>query len=99
MYKNWKILNVIIYHYLKNNEEYIFDCPEREKDEFVSQINFLKTNSEIIDPKDNEKLFYYLRNDNDSNKGYLLTFDEGYKDHYYWSRSTTSNNYHVNLLD
>ena len=53
------MLNIIMYHYVRNNEEYSFDCHARRKDEFVSQINFFKKNYEIIDPKDNEKLFYY----------------------------------------
>ena len=75
------MLNIIVYHYVRNNEEYRYDCYARRKDEFESQINFFQKNSEIIDPKDNEKLFYFLNND--SKKAYLLTFDDAYKDHNY----------------
>ena len=50
------------------------------KNEFESQIDFFLKKSEIVNPKDSEKISY-LKNENEY--CYLLTFDDGYKDHLY----------------
>ena len=70
-----------MYHYVRNNEDFAYDTFCRRKNEFESQIDFFHKNSTILNPKDREKIDYFL---NSNNKyAYLLTFDDGYKDHLY----------------
>ena len=83
-------LNTIMYHYVRNNEDYEYDTFCRRLDEFYSQIEFLKKDSEIIDPKDTEKVNFYLCSN--SNYAYLLTFDDGYYDHLNCAKFLSSNN-------
>lgn len=83
-------LNTIMYHYVRNNEDYEYDTFCRRLDEFYSQIEFLKKDSEIVDPKDIEKVNFYLYSN--SNYAYLLTFDDGYYDHLNCSRFLSANN-------
>ena len=84
------MLDIIMYHYIRNNEEYSYDCYARRKDEFVSQIDLFKKESEIINPYDLEKLKFYSSNKNE--RGFLLTFDDGYKDHLFCSDYLSQNN-------
>ena len=83
-------LNTIMYHYVRNNEDYEYDTFCRRLDEFYSQIEFLKKDSEIVDPKDIEKVNFYLYSN--SNYAYLLTFDDGYFDHLNCAKFLHSNN-------
>ena len=78
------MLNIIMYHYVRNNENYNYDCYSRRECEFEDQINHFRKYSEIIDPGDLEKIKYYLSNKKQN--AYLLTFDDGYKDHLYCSK-------------
>ncbi len=78
------MLNIIMYHYVRNNEDYFYDTFSRRKDEFEAQIDFFRRSSEIVDPADMEKIKYYLNNHNE--EAYLLTFDDGYKDHFYCAK-------------
>ena len=78
------MINTIMYHYVRNNEEYDYDCYCRRITEFESQVDFLRKRSDIIDPKDIDKVNYFLKNDSVS--GYILSFDDGYKDHLYCAK-------------
>ena len=73
-----------MYHYVRNNEEYIYDTHCRRKNEFEAQIDFFRKSSEVVDPADLQKIKFYLENDNQN--AYLLTFDDGYKDHLYCTK-------------
>ncbi len=77
-------VNVIMYHYVRNNEDNEYDTYCRRKNEFESQIEFFEKSSSITNPSDLEKIKYYLNNNNEST--YLLTFDDGYKDHLYCAK-------------
>jgi hypothetical protein len=83
------MLNIIMYHYVRNNEDYSYDCYCRRFSEFESQISFLSSKFEFISPGDIEKIRYYLRRDDES--ACLLTFDDGYKDHFLCSKLLASN--------
>tara|TARA_S200000501_G_scaffold363813_1_gene395174 strand:- start:1253 stop:2212 length:960 start_codon:yes stop_codon:yes gene_type:complete len=72
-----------MYHYVRDNENYNYDCYARRKCEFEAQINYFRKSSEIVDPGDLDKIKYYLCNR--KKNAYLLTFDDGYKDHLYCS--------------
>ena len=78
------MLDIVMYHYVRNNENYNFDTFCRRKDEFEAQVEFFRKSGEILDPLDIQKIKYFLKNDN--KKAYLLTFDDGYKDHLYCAR-------------
>ena len=79
-----------MYHYIRNNEDYSYDCFGRRKEEFEAQINFFKKNGEVINPGDLEKVFYYIKND--SLNAFMLSFDDGYKDHLYCANFLKSEN-------
>ena len=74
------MIDIIMYHYVRDNENYNFDCFSRRKWEFEAQINFFLDKADILDPRDLDKIFFYLSNDD---RAFLLTFDDGYKDHFY----------------
>ena len=74
-------INIVMYHYVRNNEEYDYDTFCRRKNEFESQIEFFQKTSSIVNCNDLEKIKYFLKNDHET--CYLLTFDDGYKDHLY----------------
>ena len=74
------MLNIIMYHYVRNNEDYSYDCYARRWSEFESQIDLMTSKLEVISPGDLEKIRYYL--DRDDQSACLLTFDDGYKDHF-----------------
>ena len=84
------MLNIIMYHYVRNNEDYSYDCYCRRFCEFESQIDFLSSRVEIISPDDIERIEYYLQRDSES--ACLLTFDDGYKDHLLCSKLLQSKN-------
>ena len=84
------MLNIIMYHYIRNNENHSYDCYARRKEEFESQVIYFKKHWEIIDPSDIEKTIYFLKNE--SQNGFMLTFDDGYKDHLYCSKFLKSEN-------
>lgn len=73
-----------MYHYVRNNENYNYDTFCRRKNEFEAQIEFFRKSGEIVDPSDIQKIKYFLKKDNQ--KAYLLTFDDGYKDHLYCAK-------------
>ena len=73
-----------MYHYVRNNENYNYDTFCRRKNEFEAQIEFFRKSGDIVDPSDIQKIKYFLKNDNE--KAYLLTFDDGYKDHFYCAK-------------
>lgn len=73
------MIHTIMYHYIRNNENYSYDCFGRRFDEFVSQIEFISRRGSILNPKDSESINFYL-NSSDCD-AYLLTFDDGYLDH------------------
>ena len=74
-------INIVMYHYVRNNEEYFYDTFCRRKNEFESQIEFFLKTSTVVNPNDSEKIKYFLNKENET--CYLLTFDDGYKDHLY----------------
>lgn len=78
-----------MYHYVRNNEDESYDTYCRRKNEFEAQIEFFVKNSLIINPLDAEKINYHLKNDKPS---FLLTFDDGYKDHLYCAEYLYSKN-------
>jgi hypothetical protein len=80
-----------MYHYVRNNESFSYDCFARRFSEFESQVDFLSSNFDIISPGDFDKINYYLLHDNQS--ACMLTFDDGYKDHYACSRFLHSKNF------
>ena len=84
------MLNIIMYHYVRNNEDYSYDCYCRRFCEFESQIDFLSSRIEIISPGDVERIEYYLQRDHES--ACLLSFDDGYKDHSLCSKLLQSKN-------
>ena len=47
------MLDIIMYHYVRNNENYSYDCT-RDVMRFEAQINYFRK-LEIIDPADLEK--------------------------------------------
>ena len=69
---------IIMYHYVRNLENSILPkIKALELKKFIDQIYFLKKNYNII------SMSQFLRQDFMSNKpNCLLTFDDGYKDHY-----------------
>jgi len=77
--KDLPMLHILMFHYVRNNEDYSYDCYARRFSEFESQINFLSKNLDVASPGDTEKIEYYLLRDDKS--ACLLTFDDGYKDH------------------
>ncbi len=83
-------LNTIMYHYVRNNDDYEYNTFGRRVDEFYSQIEFFKKDSLVIDPNDIEQVLFYLSSD--SNYAYLLTFDDGYLDHFYCAKFLFANN-------
>ena len=84
-------LNTVMYHYVRDNEEYEYDTFGRRVEEFYRQIEFFNRNSSIIDPNDIEKVTFYLTNDYES--AYLLTFDDGYIDHFNCAKFLHANNH------
>jgi len=84
------MLHIVMYHYVRNNEEYSYDCYCRRLSEFESQIDFLSSRLEIVSPGDTEKIEYYLQRDD--NSACLLTFDDGYKDHLLCAKLLQSKN-------
>ena len=74
-------INVVMYHYVRNNEDFSYDTFCRRKNEFEAQIEYFQKTSSITNPFDLERIKYYLESDIQST--YLLTFDDGYQDHLY----------------
>ena len=74
-------INIIVYHYVRNNEDFDYFTYSRRKEEFELQIDYFTKTSSIINPNDSEKINYFLKSDDEY--CYLLTFDDGYKDHLY----------------
>lgn len=84
------MIHIVMYHYVRNNEDYSYDCYARRFSEFESQIEFLSTSLDIVSPGDIEKIEYYLQQNSQS--ACLLTFDDGYKDHLLCSEVLRSKN-------
>ena len=83
-------INIVMYHYVRNNEDYKYDTFCRRKNEFESQIDFFIKTSSIVNCNDIEQINYYLKSERES--CYLLTFDDGYKDHLYCANYLSSKN-------
>ena len=83
------MIDIIMYHYVRDNENYNFDCFSRRRCEFEAQINFFLDKADILDPRDLDKIFFYLNN---NDRAFLLTFDDGYKDHLYCANFLNSLN-------
>ena len=79
-----------MYHYVRNNEDHQYDFYCRRVEEFEAQVDFYKQRGEIIDPFDIEKLRYFIEKDN--TKAFLLSFDDGYIDHFYCAEYLNSEN-------
>lgn len=74
-----KSIYIIMYHYVrpKNNNSYF---PALELSKFKKQIDYFQKIGRIID---NEEFTNIINNKKfDSKPNFLLTFDDGYKDHY-----------------
>ena len=83
-------LDIIMYHYVRNNEDHFFETHARSKNEFEAQIDFFVSNSSVLNPFDVDSINYYLKKDNES--AFLLTFDDGYIDHLYCAEYLASKN-------
>jgi peptidoglycan/xylan/chitin deacetylase (PgdA/CDA1 family) len=94
---NDKSIYVIMYHYVhpKKNNNYF---PALELTEFKKQINYFQKIGRIID---NEEFINIINNKKfDSKPNFLLTFDDGYKDHYdyvypYLKKRNITGNFYV----
>ena len=84
------MLNIIMYHYIRNNEEFAYSCFARRKNEFEKQIEFFSKKSKILNPKDTDEIKFFLSNTDEN--AFLLTFDDGYKDHLYCAKYLSANN-------
>ena len=73
------MLHILMYHYVRNNEDFGYDCHARRIDEFDSQVRYLSSQLDIVSPDDLEKISYYI--DNDTSSACMFTFDDGYQDH------------------
>ena len=85
------MLNIVMYHYVRNNEEFAYNCFSRRRSEFEKQVEHFSKKSTIVNPKDFDQIRFYL-NSNDEN-GFLLTFDDGYKDHLYCAEYLLANDF------
>lgn len=74
-------ISVVMYHYIRNNEEHEYDTYCRRVSEFEAQISFLTKQFPIVNPSNKEEIEHYRNHDN--KRAILLTFDDGYKDHFY----------------
>ena len=83
-------LDIIMYHYVRNNADHFFETHSRSKNEFEAQIDFFIRNSKVLNPFDLDSINYYLKKDNES--AFLLTFDDGYIDHLYCAEYLASKN-------
>jgi len=83
-------INTIMYHYVRNNENYPYDTYCRRIEEFRHQIDLFIAKSKILNPADKDEINYYLNSTNDI--GYLITFDDGYIDHYDCAKYLASKN-------
>ena len=54
-------INTIMYHYVRNNENYSYDTYCRRFEEFQNQINFFIAKSRILNPADQDEINYFLR--------------------------------------
>ena len=72
------VIHVIMYHYVRNNEDYEYDVYCRRKSEFKDQVKFLIKNYHHCSLADKKETRYFLQSKDES---FLLTFDDGYKEH------------------
>ena len=73
------MLDTLMYHYVRNNELFPYDVYSRSVSEFSRQLEFISKSGTILDPCDLDAILYYLASD--SQRAYIFTFDDGYKDH------------------
>ena len=50
------MLDIVMYHYVRNNENYNYDTFCRRKNEFEAQIEFFRKSGDIVDPSDIQKI-------------------------------------------
>lgn len=84
------MINIVMYHYIRNNEDYVYNVFARRKEEFIRQVNYFKKNFEILNPYDIDAINYHLLTE--EKKTFILTFDDGYKDHVFCSNFLKSLN-------
>ena len=72
-------IHTVMYHYVRNNENFEYNTFSRRISEYEKQIDFFINNSTILDPNNREQILYYLNSK--SKYAFLLTFDDGYLDH------------------
>ena len=72
------MVEFIMYHYVRNFKNSLFpNIKGLDIDEFKFQINYLKKNYNIISLEE-----FYNEDYNKKNKNCVLTFDDGYRDHF-----------------
>ena len=73
-------IHTLMYHYVRNNEDYKYNVYSRRESEFKEQVLFLKDNYHSISLDSKSEIDHYL---NSNEEGFVLTFDDSYKDHYW----------------
>jgi peptidoglycan/xylan/chitin deacetylase (PgdA/CDA1 family) len=73
-------VDVINYHYIRTKAEDKVRRHAREASEFDDQIQFICDKYHIVNPCDKDELGFYLSNM--SQHAVLITFDDGYVEHY-----------------
>ena len=80
-------IDILMYHYVRNNEEYDYDVYCRRKSEFEDQVNFIKKNFKACSIYDVDEINFYL---NSEERSFIFTFDDGYKEHLYCAKYLAS---------
>ena len=68
---------IVFYHYIRNNSEHKVHYLRVE--EFKAQVDFL---IEHMPPLDPDEVVHCIRTGKEIREGFLLTFDDGFKEHY-----------------
>ena len=58
------VINVVMYHYVRNNEDYSYDTFCRRTEEFEAQVEFFLNTSSVVDPNDIEKIKKHCETNN-----------------------------------
>jgi peptidoglycan/xylan/chitin deacetylase (PgdA/CDA1 family) len=81
-------IEILMYHYVRDNEDYPYNVYGRRESDFCAQIDFLLKCGEILNPADIDRINSCLKSE--TQKSFLLTFDDGYKDHLYCAQYLNS---------